>query len=219
MNSNQKAQSEVCTAKRWWLKPFLPLALVFIGWNYGAQAMTTMGGNPVPAANVCAGSVNAPIQSFYVTGNGTGNNITSVGFTATGTWVSADISTFRLWTTTTSNFTSPTQIAVTNVPGTNQTFSGFAVSSKGTTVYFWITMDVSVAAIDGHTLTVAAMTDVTGSTGGSAPASGTQTLRNSGGGTATAAASPVCSGTAPAINLSTQTGNVTKWQYSSNNFE
>jgi trimeric autotransporter adhesin len=38
------------------------------------------------------------------------------------------------------------------------------------------------------------------------------------GGTATPAASPVCSGSAPTINLLGSTGNVTKWQYSSDNF-
>jgi hypothetical protein len=181
--------------------------------------MTTVAGNPVPAASVCAGSAQVPIQGFSVTGNGVGNNITAVGFTANGTWVSADISAFRLWTTTGNTFTSPTQIAVTNVPGTNtQTFSGFSISTKSTTVYFWITMDVTVAATDGHTLTVAAMTNVIGSNSGTAPASGTQTLRASVGGTATAAVSPICSGTAPTINLSGQTGSVGKWQYSSDNF-
>jgi Bacterial Ig domain len=40
----------------------------------------------------------------------------------------------------------------------------------------------------------------------------------SAGGAAAAAASPVCNASAPTINLSGQTGNVTKWQYSSDNF-
>src|SRR4051794_28292941 len=180
MNGNQKAQIEVSRAKTRWLSSFSLLALLFLGWSFEAKAMTTLAGNPVPAASVCAGSTQVPIQSFFATGNGLGNNITAVGFTANGTWVSADISTFRLWTTTGSTFTSPTQIAVTNT----QTFSGFSVSTKNTTVYFWITMDVTLAATDGRTLTVAAMTNVIGSNSGTAPASGTQTLRNSVGGTA-----------------------------------
>jgi hypothetical protein len=79
-------------------------------------------------------------------------------------------------------------------------------------------MDVTLAAIDGHTLTVGAMTNVIGSSSGTAPGSGTQTLRNSGGGTAMPATSPVCSGTSPTINLSAQVGSVGKWQYSSDNF-
>src|ERR1051326_7218946 len=164
MNSNQKAQIAASRAKAGWLNPFLPLAVLILGWSFEAKAMTTVSGNPLPAASVCAGSTQVPIQSFVVTGNGVGNNITAVGFTATGTWAPADISNFRLWTTTNSTFTSPVQIAVTNAPVTNSlTLSGFSISSKNTTVYFWITMDVTVAATDGHTLTVGALTNVIGS--------------------------------------------------------
>src|SRR4051794_28571892 len=192
MNGNQKAQIEVSRAKTRWLSSFSLLALLFLGWSFEAKAMTTLAGNPVPAASVCAGSTQVPIQSFFATGNGVGNNISAVGFTANGTWVPADISNFRLWTTTNSTFTSPVQIAATNAPVTNSvTFSGLAVSTKNATVYFWITMDLTLATTDGHTLTVAAMTNVIGSNSGTPPASGTQTLRNSGGGTATPAATPV----------------------------
>src|SRR4051812_30991691 len=173
MNNYRKAQIEVSRVKTRWLNPFLSLALLFLGWNFEARAMTTVSGNPLPAASVCAGSAQVPIQSFLVTGNGVGNNISAVSFTAPGTWVPADISNFRLWTTTNSTFTSPLQIAVTNAPVTNSlTFSGLSVSTKNTAVYFWITMDVTVAATDGHTLTVAALTNVIGSNAGTAPASG-----------------------------------------------
>src|SRR6476659_9971183 len=191
MISNQKAQIAASRGKTRWLTHFLPLAVLFLGWSFEAKAMTTLSGNPVPAASVCAGSTQVPIQSFFATGNGVGNNISAVGFTANGTWVPADISNFRLWTTTNGSFTSPLQIAVTNAPVTNSiTFNGLAVSTKNATVYFWITMDVTVAAVDGHTLTVGAMTNVIGSNSGTPPASGTQTLRNSGGGVVTPAASP-----------------------------
>ncbi len=149
------------------------------------QATTmTIGNNPVSASNVCRNSTSV-IHSFGLTAC-SNSTVTAVSFITNGTYVAADISNFKLWYTTTSSFTSPTQVGSTinsiSASGSTITFSGLNQAIPTSTYYFWITMDVASNPTDGHTIgvntTISSNITSVSTISGSGSASGVQTLSN-----------------------------------------
>jgi len=106
------------------------------------------------------------LQTFKVVeGSGTASTISTVAASLTGTYISADIASsgFKLWAGSTNSFASATQIgsSVSSISGSGETitFSSLTTSIPASgTVYFWITVNVSTSAINGHTITASALT-------------------------------------------------------------
>jgi hypothetical protein len=144
-----------------------------------------MANNDVSADSVCAGTTKVPIQSFTIAqylGNAT---LTGLNFTTTGTYTGTDISNFKLWTNTSNNLSSATQVGSAITTGLGVGSHSFGTISQlltsGNTRYFWITMDVASSATSGRTLGVndLSTTNFTVSTGnkaGSSSIGGTQTI-------------------------------------------
>jgi len=150
-----------------------------------AVTATTMATNTVAAANICAGSTKVPIQSFTLAQTLSDVNLTALSFATTGTYSATDITKFQLWTNTTNNLGTASQVGsdITTSLGTgSHTFSGLTQTlTAGNTRYFWITTDVAASPSNGVTLAVNALgtSDFTVSAGtkaGSASAGGTQTI-------------------------------------------
>ena len=153
--------------------------------NVTGTVTSTMAANTVPAASVCAGSLKVPVQSFTIAQAVSIANLTGLTFTTTGTYTATDISNFKLWTNTTNNLSTATQLGtnITTALGTgSHSFAAFTQAlTSGSTRYFWITMDVAASPVSGHTLGVNALgiTDFTVNTGnktGSSTTGGTQTI-------------------------------------------
>ncbi len=156
---------------------------------FGQYTATLASSNPaVAAASSCAGDVNVQIYNFSIalsTGSGT-KNLTAFDFVTTGTYVASDISNFKLWYNTSNTLSGATQVGSTLAPagpGT-QTFASVSQTfpSFNATYYFFVTMDVAAAAVNGHNITVSATTTSDFTTGagstkaGSAFDGGTQTI-------------------------------------------
>ncbi len=157
---------------------------VIVSWPAPSRT-STMANNDVSADSVCAGTTKVPIQSFTIAqylGNAT---LTGLNFTTTGTYTGTDISNFKLWTNTSNNLSSATQVGSAITTGLGVGSHSFGTISQlltsGNTRYFWITMDVASSATSGRTLGVndLSTTNFTVSTGnkaGSSSIGGTQTI-------------------------------------------
>ncbi len=137
----------------------LLLLFVFINQGLNAQQIT-IASNPVPvlAANICVNTLDVPVHSFTLTGSGGGGTVTAVSFITAGTYATSDLVNFKLWSTPTNVFTTPTQIGLTLAPvlasGSTMTFGGINFPVANTTYFLWITMDVSSLAFDQRTVIV-----------------------------------------------------------------
>lgn len=147
--------------------------------------MATLSTNAIGTATICPGSLKVPIQSFSIAQTNGNNNLTGLNFTTSGTYAAADILNFKLWTNTTNDLGSASQISATLTPagpGT-QTFAAFTQAlTSDQNRFFWITMDVGSPASQ-KTLVVSSITTanitVLGAKTGSTSASGTQTIGSS----------------------------------------
>jgi len=176
------------------LKIAFILAVSFFSLSgYAAVRYTFSSDNPaVPAANLPLGSTKQPIYRAVIQAyNGGGQSLTKLTFTATGTFVTSDINTtwgnygYIVWFSTTDNLSGATKISNPIAPSASGTqvtvplYSQYLSSSN--TYYVWITADISATAVNGHTLTVGALStsDFTfdgGSKNGNMNDGGTQTF-------------------------------------------
>ncbi|MDD3234749.1 MAG: DUF2341 domain-containing protein, partial [Candidatus Cloacimonetes bacterium] len=151
-----------------------------------AVTTTLASANPaVAASNIGFGTLKNPIYRFTL--NPTVNvNMTGLNFVANGSYVAADITNFRIWSSTTDDLTTATQLGTTlttiAASGAQQNFAAFSQAlSGGVMRYFWITTDIAPGAVAAHTLTVAALTTArvtvsSGTKAGTAYIGGTQTM-------------------------------------------
>jgi hypothetical protein len=184
--------------KSFWLFLFLALPFwnnAFSGKNFSGSVNVAMAGNTVSATNFCANSKKVPMVSFTLnttkTGGGGSNPVLSAySFTTTGTYAAVgDIGKFQLWTNTSNNLTTATQLGVdiTTTLGTGtHSFTTLAKTLviRGGFVYFWVTVDVAASPLNNNTIAVNAPAtgDLTFSISpntksGSGISSGTQTLK------------------------------------------
>ena len=180
-----------------WLRVLSLTILIAVGGITKSHAANTVAysGGAYPAGNICAGAVDAVIQSYTVViGSTTNHGPTNFTFTTGGGYATADIVNFKVWYNIGSNnFATATQMGSTVTTGlgsglahTTTTFTGipFGVSS---TTYIWITATIASSATVGDIINVAAqtasttvplvMTPTTGTFSGSVAASGNQTVR------------------------------------------
>ncbi len=138
------------------------LLLLFIVFSQGVNAQQiTINNNSISVAKSCVNTLNVPVHSFTLTGPVGGGLITAISFTTSGTYVAFDLTNFKLWYTSSNTFSPTTQIGSTlspvSGPGT-MTFSGFTLPIGTSTIYLWITMDISNLAVDQSTVSVGSTT-------------------------------------------------------------
>ncbi|TAE10103.1 MAG: T9SS C-terminal target domain-containing protein [Bacteroidetes bacterium] len=172
-------------------------------------------GTQPSASNVNQGSTSNILQSFTITeGNLANATLNTVTIPLAGTYIAADMqaSGLKLWRNTSNSFAGATAFtgvtATASGSGETATFSSLAFGiTKNTTVYFWVTADISAIGINGNTINANALapanfTFAVGVPTGSVSAGGAQTIL-----TATPAIS-LASGTAPVSNPTQNTTNV-----------
>ncbi len=118
--------------------------------------------NPaVAAADLEQGTSDNIIYSYSTTISNINTTLDSVLFTTTGSYDDDDFSRFKLYYSTTNDFTTATQVGsslITNLGTGTHTFTSISLECiAGTTIYFWITVNVSDSPDDGHTITVSAI--------------------------------------------------------------
>ena len=178
---------------------------------------------PVPSASICSGTNGILIHSFSLAASSNPDNLSSVKFMTTGNYASSEITSFKLYRTTSNAFSSTNLLSTISSPATAgaQTFPSFTSSFlNNTTYYYWITMDVAASVVDGHTIEVngtlkanitaglATITDATLN-----PVSGTQTLKKLTGVSHNVDALNVCQGYDPAALTATVAGGKTPFSY------
>ena len=149
-------------------------------------SITLSSTNPaVTAGNVSQGTVGHIIYKFQTAVTTANATLNTASFTSTGTYTTADVSNFRLWYSTTNNFSTATQVGSTVTTGLgtgSHTFSSVSrTTNSGQTGYFWITTDVTSSAVIGRTISVSAITTTglvyaSGTESGTASAGGAQTI-------------------------------------------
>lgn len=160
-----------------------------IGGTQTVNTMTTLASaNPaVAAASIGRGTLKNPIYRFTLITN-SDLTLSGLTFTCTGTYLAADIDNFRLWSSTTDDLSTASQVGSTltsiAASGSTQTFASVSQALSAYIMrYFWITTDLDEAAtatryIIPSALTTSNITVSTGSKTGTAYASGTQTIAN-----------------------------------------
>lgn len=147
----------------------------------------TIGANAPGAASNCRSTAKVPIQAFTLSVSGGVGDLTGVSFTTTGSYVQADITRYQLWhNSSANNLAGATQVG-TDLASSGgagaRSFAAFSTPSlpNGTDHYFWITADISSAAVHNNTIACNAIatTDLTGAStkAGSSSAGGTQTIQ------------------------------------------
>ena len=157
--------------------------------TYSIPATLTIGTNAaVVAANICPSVTNVPLHSFTLTGANNPGNFTGFSIVLGGTYKinpSPDIANLKLWTTgTTSTFSvgGATLLATIAAPtnASTQTFPGFSTATSNSTIYYWVTMDVTATAASSRTIyavgTLPANITSTPTTTGFSNLSGTQSM-------------------------------------------
>lgn len=164
---------------------FLIISLFFTNFIF-AQTTTLSSANPaVPAVGVYPNTIKISIYQFTLVSTAT-PNFTGFNFTTNAGYAATDITKFRLWTNTTNNLTTATQVGADLTaslgPGLH-TFAAFTQALSTSTRYFWVTIDVNSAPVVGNIITVAAITTANitisaGTKAGSAFIGGSQTFTN-----------------------------------------
>ena len=138
----------------------------------------------VGTANLGQNTLKNPISAFSMAISTTNATLNTISFTTTGTYVSGDVTNFKLWYGTGALGAAAqlgSSITGTTGPGT-YSFSSLSQSlTSGTTYNFWITADITTTAVATHTLTVSSIpnSDISftlASKSGSVTVGGTQTL-------------------------------------------
>jgi hypothetical protein len=149
----------------------------------------SISGNAQPANTVCAGQ-NIILQSFIISNpNAASGQIDGFAITLGGTYVSSDISNYKVYMTSGSTFTSPQELVVLPASGPGSKTINFTTSGiipANSSSYFWLTVDISSSSAFGKTFTAGQVRrqDIIDdnnnnvNSGGPAPASGTQTIRS-----------------------------------------
>lgn len=121
-----------------------------------AAPTITYSTEPLAAANVAKGAAKQFFYIVKIVNDGTSNVLfSSLSVKTTGTYSSSDISQFRLWVSTTPNFTAASPKIGSTVPTTGAgetiSFSGLNSIPANSTVYYGITADVGENATIGST--------------------------------------------------------------------
>ena len=140
----------------------------------------------VAAGNIQQGSSNNIIYNFSLNGSGSTSTVTQVTLPTTGTYTASDITSLKLYYTTSSTFNTSTLLKTITPGGAGtETFGSISQAiTAGSTGYFWVTAQVAPGATIGNTITVTpalAQSNFTFSnapnfTVGSISAGGTQTV-------------------------------------------
>jgi len=137
----------------------------------------------VVSATRCAPLTSVTVHAFNIVATGGTSILTNFQFTTTGTYVSSDLSNYKIWANSTNALGTATLLSTNASPGGAgvNTFPVFSYSMSGGTYYFWITADLPALVVAGHTLTVSGslstdMVTTAVRSGGPTSASGTQTL-------------------------------------------
>jgi len=153
-----------------------------------APVVTLADNTVVPAGNIMKNSTNNIISRFTLSASSANTaTVTAITFSTAGTAVSAtDLTNFKLWYSSTNNFTTPAPTQLSTITTTlgagSHSFTGLTqVIPFSTTGYFWITADIATGATNNSTVAVSAMTNAaitlsTGSVSGSTNISGLQTI-------------------------------------------
>jgi hypothetical protein len=147
-------------------------ALVLASTSFGQTETlsTALCGCQPTAGSPCPSATNWLLYNFaYNITSGCPSFTALNNFTTSGTYVAGDILNFKLYVTNFSVFNTTSLVATITTglgPGAHS-FTGFNQTTCATAQrYYWITMDVSVTAVAGHTIRVdlitAAMTAITG---------------------------------------------------------
>lgn len=124
--------------------------------------VTISSDNPaVSAVSVNQGTIDQPVYAFRTAIANADAMLTAVSFNTSGTCTGADLEDFKLWYSTTNNFSSAFHIGspiISSLGSGIHTFAGLSQTiSQGQTGYFWITSSISSFPVDGHTLIVSAI--------------------------------------------------------------
>ncbi len=137
--------------------------------NYYVIASTTTcspslthGSNEPVVASQCAGNLRVSVQSFTLTFSDCGGNLTDVSFTTTGTFAQSDIVRYQLYSNSSNNILTATQLGANLIPtggnGTTEIFAAFGSPIFSgvypVTFYFWITADIASSAANNSTISV-----------------------------------------------------------------
>ncbi|MES2431394.1 MAG: T9SS type A sorting domain-containing protein [Bacteroidota bacterium] len=146
----------------------------------------------VAAQSIGINSNNNILYSIRLDAAGLSSTLTSITVPTTGSYVFGDFSSFVLYYTTTSTFSTATPLATITTPSfaTTQSFSSFSQTiASGSSGYFWVVGNVSSGAVAPHNITITpALTGASGQftystatptylTGGTHTAAGTQTIQ------------------------------------------
>jgi len=112
----------------------------------------------VSASSICASTTAVPIHAFNITGSNGGGTLTNFTFTTSGSYLTGDISNFKILYNTSNTISGATTLATLSSPGNAgiKTFTAFSQAIGNATGYFWITMDVASGATNAGTITVSA---------------------------------------------------------------
>jgi hypothetical protein len=179
--------------------------------------------SPVAAGNICGGTVKSPIYNFQITVSGGTPDITGFTFTTTGTYLATDVTKFQLWTNTSNNFATATQLSTditTTLGPAAHPFAAFIQTTPAGTYYYWVTADISAVAVNARTLAVSAIASAnitvsTGTKSGTAPAAGTQTVLGLPAITAQPGNAGICTGNNASFSV-TATGGGLSYQWREN---
>ena len=155
-----------------------------------SPSAVTLADNPpqVAGANVFQGTANHILSAFQATVANVSATLTAATFTSSGNYQAADILSngFKLWYSTTNNFSTATQIGTgitSTAGGTGETiaFSALSQSIAVGTGYFWVTASISPTATFGRTININSFSSgdlifLSGTKSGSVTAAGTQTI-------------------------------------------
>lgn len=146
-------------------------------------------GSAIAAGNVPVATQKHITGSFKLNNvGGVAANLTQVNLSTTGNYTaSTDVSRFKLWTNSTNNINTATQLgssfaATGTGVGENVSFTGLSQAVSTTAeVYYWVTADLKTTATVGRTIQLAAipnanLTFSSGTKAGSAGISGIQTI-------------------------------------------
>jgi hypothetical protein len=142
-------------------------------------------GTQVSAGNATPGTSNNQITTFQVTTSVMADTLMAVSFPVGGTFTAGDITNFKLYSNSTSTFPAGTPISTVSATamanGNLLTFGTLNLPCPVGTRYFWITMDIPVTAVAGHTVAAPALdstrfTFLKSIPTGSITAAGTQTI-------------------------------------------
>ena len=133
----------------------------------GPTVAFAINGSAIAANNKLEGTTNVVLQQSAITVSGGGvATVTGLNFSTIGSYVAADISNFKLWYSSTTSFTVGTPLSTVSAPTAStstQAFTSFTQTiNSGSTGYFYVTADISTAAIGGHTIGAAAVTSPDG---------------------------------------------------------